>query len=162
MKIRYRLAAIASAVALAGAGALAVHGAASAGAAVYPFCVNSDGTCIGTDGTGNPVGLSYGTPANFGQENAEGAFVEYYHNSTDGCLTDSGANVYIQTCTAGDGRQLWEWQENPTLGYGPVINRYATSHYGVNECMTKNSGSGDAIIVEACDGAADQQWWYVN
>jgi hypothetical protein len=163
MKIRYRLAAIASAVALAGAGALAGQGVASADTAL-PFNLNWDNPtlCIGTDGTGNPVSLGgAGTCANFLSENGVHTnghdYVEYRHNGTNGCLTDSGATVYIQTCTPNDNRQMWYY--NVSAGVGYVENLYATLHYGHSDVMT---ASGATVIV--ADNTSDiyTQYWNRN
>ena len=82
-------------------------------------------------------------------------YVEYYQIGSNRCLTDTGANVYLQTCSSGDTREMWWYDATP----GYVVNDYATVEYGHNDCMTVNSGSGDAVIVQACEtNNSDQEW----
>jgi hypothetical protein len=138
MKIKYRLAAVASAVALTGAACLASAGAASANTQ-YLWCVTQTVDCIVSHGSGHAVGIEipiYAT--NFASKNGEitngHEYVEYYQIGTNACLTDSGANVYLQTCSAGDTRELW-WFD---ASHSHVVNDYATVHYGHNDCMTEN------------------------
>jgi hypothetical protein len=160
MKIRYRLAAIASAVALTGASALASAGTASA-ATDFAWCSNDNGYCLLSAGSGHPVKTTLlGNPTNFVSENGIQTnghdYVEYAQYGTNACLTDSGANVYLQTCSKGDTREMWWYDASP----GYLVNDYATVHYGHNECMAQNEGSGDAVIVTACSGGNLYLSWF--
>jgi hypothetical protein len=154
MKIRYRLAAIVSAVALTGPALLASAGTASAVTEHY-ICLNSSALCITSNGSGNPVGTSPGT--NFATEYPETTngheYVEFYQVGTNACLADSGAKVYLETCTSGDSRELW-WND---ANVPELQNLYATLHYGYPECMS--DGYPD-IIVEGCGTAGSGAYWY--
>jgi hypothetical protein len=157
LKIRHQLAAIASALTLIGAVGLAGAGAASA-TTEYLWCWSGTLWCIVSNGSGNAVGLNppaYST--NFASEYGEmingHEYVEYYQIGTNACLTDSGANVYLQTCSPGETRQLWRYHKSV------ILNDYATVHYGHNDCMTVNGGSGDPVIVEACTTNDSNQKW---
>jgi hypothetical protein len=158
MKIRYRLAAIASVVALTGAAGLAGASAASAAPTPYFWCLyNNDNPCLSTNANGQPVGvasLGYGSGfLSFNGEHTDGnEYVEYYQIGTSDCLTDSGASLYLQTCAKGDARELWWWNGN-----GELVNHYATVHYGHPDCLNHIDGQAGSSI-EACTAAAPQIW----
>jgi hypothetical protein len=165
MKIRYRVAAIASAVALASAAGLAGAGSASA-VTEFPWCGSNFFFCLLSNGSGSPVGLvaypdGSQAPTNFASENGVQTnghdYVQYYQIGTNRCLTDSGANVYLQTCAAkgADTRQMWWFDASP----GYVVNDYATVHYGHDDCMSVNNSSGDAVIVDGCNNGMQLQDW---
>jgi len=160
MKIRFRLAAIASALALTGAAGLAGAGAASA-VTEFPWCGTTFFSCLLSNGSGSAVGLvAYpGTegPTHFASENGITTnghdYVEYYQIGTNACLTDSGGNVYLQTCSYGDTREMW-WYD-ASVHY--VVNDYATVHYGHDDCMSVNSVN--TVVVAACSNGLDLNEW---
>jgi hypothetical protein len=160
MKIRYRLAAVVSAVALTGTAALAGAGAASANTD-FPWCDGTAGYCLLSNGSGNALGLRSNTISAQTHWDSEDAtpvngetYVEYYQVGTNACLTDSGAIAYLQTCS-GDSRQLW-WYN---AGAQEIINDYATVHYGHNDCLVGNLGEPDTAVIEACSlGGVNEIW----
>jgi Ricin-type beta-trefoil lectin domain len=151
------------AVALAAVGLSAFTFAAPASAVTeFPWCMTGADNCIMGNGSGNPVDMNiiiYAT--NFASENGVTTnghdYVQYYQIGSNRCLTDSGANVYLQTCAAqgADTRQMWWYDATP----GWVVNDYATVHYGHNDCMSVNSSSGDAVIVQSCETNDPNQQW---
>jgi hypothetical protein len=159
MKIRYRLAAIASAVALTSAAGLAGAGAASAAPSPWQWCVTpNDSSCLNTNGSGQPVGVAqrgYSSAfLSFNGEHTNGhEYVEYYVIGSTDCLTDSGAVLYLQPCVQGEARQLWYYDPNSEL-----INDYATQHYGHPDCLTHINGTAGSSIA-ACNGDQNTQYW---
>ena len=158
MKIRYRLAALVSAAALAGVAGLASAGTASASTG-YEWCAGDPASCLYSQGSGHALQLAaVGRSTNFLSKHPETSggreYVEYYQTGTNSCLTDSGAVGYLQTCSQGDSRQLWYYDGSNH----ELINLYATNLYGHNDCLAQNSVP-NGVIIQACSiGGFAQDW----
>ncbi|HUN33223.1 MAG TPA: ricin-type beta-trefoil lectin domain protein [Trebonia sp.] len=109
-------------------------------------------TCADDTGNGNAGSLIQAFTclsdlADFYTQTATGQLV---HNGD--CVTDSGNDVSLQTCTAGDTSQYW----TAGTSASELVNKAAVSGSG---CLTAPSpANGTKLTVAACTGAANQLW----